>query len=184
MKRKYNFLLWRTLPIICIGFIFFSGCKTSKSVEEIPDISEGKIWDASKNGILFLTVLFKGGEHSIPLSAEWVQCIIRDGRIKEAANLTKTPQVGDVYFNVYRGDSIIVSTHMIRNPLIQHVEFADEEGFLTTKEIKLTEKEHFIRFNLEKGVKYVKIISRDTNHHNGEYVFLIVDLDHCLYPEG
>ncbi|HMQ07645.1 MAG TPA: hypothetical protein PKC30_10120 [Saprospiraceae bacterium] len=184
MNKRYFCLLWRTLPVIFVFFIFFSGCKSSKPVEEIQGLSEGKKWDANNNGILFLTILFKGGDHSIPVGAELAQCIIRDGKIKESTNLIKPPQAGDVYINVYSGDSIMVSTHLIKNPLIQHVEFSDEEGFLTTKEIRLPEKEHFIRFNLEKKVNNVKIISSDPNHDKGECVFLIIDLDHCLYLKG
>ncbi len=91
---------------------------------------------------------------------EIASSIIKDGRVKEAEYETYPHQSDDLVFIISHSNETIMKSFSIRNPLISHMEYAEDDGKLTTKKISVTEKEHFLRIQLAPGMKTLKITTQ------------------------
>lgn len=135
-------------------------CTSTKDLKSADHVEKTNTWNSLEEGILFLNFKVYGDSTYTPMRIEIANSIIRDGRIKEAEYETFPHQSDDLVFIISHANQTIMKSLSIRNPLISHMEYAEDDGKLMTKKISVMEKEYFLRIQLTPGMKTLQITTR------------------------
>ena len=136
-------------------------CSSSKDLTSSDTPENMSTWNSLEDAILFLNFKVFGDSTYSPVRIEITNSIIRDGRIKEAEYETFPHQPDDLVFIIFDSKNVAMKNISIRNPLISHMEYVEDDGGLMTKKISMLEKEHFLRIQLRPGMQTLKMTTRN-----------------------
>lgn len=144
---------------------FFVSCKVNSGQYQDGD---SITVTANKLRIIFLTYNIQIDENGGDEKVELVQKIVTEGSIKKRSPAEENGKIGDLLCVQLGNNKEKINQILIENPLIKTVEYADQQGNLTKKEIKLDHVQFSLRVQLAQDTKYIvieKIMATDQQNH-------------------
>ena len=152
------------LLVIIAGFV---SCSGSKSVYE--DGAASTMLKKQKPRLIFLNYsILKKADNSYQI--ELINQIVTEGSLKQTSSHPHEQMESDLSCLTLDKDKRPVSTKVLPDPFTKRVEFLQEDGSFTTREISLDSAVISIRMQLEPASRYVAL--RKSGSRGGPYLIL------------
>lgn len=153
------------IPIIkfaCFFFVLLLSCASKQSVT----VNANKIEVIPK--IIFLNYSIKktsnGNRH-----VHFINKIVAEGKLKNHnKNREEELVAGDLKCHQLDKNSKVLQNTVIKNPLVQTIEYLDDSKSFQTKTIAVDSTNFSIRLQLEANTKYISISEIDTKQTNSK----------------
>lgn len=144
--------------LFIILFIWITSCAGTKATSE-NTTSNNTIQDSASEiipQIVFLNFSI-WRDQTEQFHVELINQIVSKGNIKEGLNLYTTPKEGDLKCFALDENKHPISSILVPNPLVKRIEYQQEDGSMTSREIFLDSTEFSIRMQLNEEARYVAI---------------------------
>lgn len=156
MKTYINLSIWLgIINVLIFSVVFTSGCNSTKKLQA----NEGMVLTKPESEapyILFLILdVIDKGDSEVP-EIGLAKYKLKSGRLKNISIGDKVPkQAGNFTFKII-GESEN-EVYQFLNPLVENVEFVDEDGKLGRKEVRHAQKELIFRKQISDKVERVDV---------------------------
>jgi hypothetical protein len=138
-----------------------------------PDAGKSNEQVTPENRILFLNFSIAQDKSRDEYKIELISKIVTVGSFKDPGGTTFNPQKNDLVYTVLDGNSNIIHTDHLKNPLKRSVEYETENRQLERKEVMLDSTEFSIRIQLAPVARSVVIARLSGNDNNSEQLITI-----------
>lgn len=166
--------LMKGLPVICVrgAFLFLlyaciTSCAGSKSTSEATVGGVEQTEDQAQ--IIFLNYSIKKNTGNVP-HIEFISKIVAEGNLKSGLMHHAEPREGDLNCLTLDENKRPLSSILVPDPLKRRVEYQQEDGSLTTRELSLDSTVFSVRMQLENASRYVAVKRSDSP--GGSYLIL------------
>ncbi len=164
MENMFGRIINCTLFIIL--FVWITSCAGTNTTGKLS--SQNKSLD-SLSQIIFLNYSIQK-DNKEGYNIELINKIVADGKIKKNSNQISTAKEGDLKCLILDENKLPISTIIISDPFIKKVEYQQENGSLTSKEVILDSADFSIRMQLDRGSRYIAI--ERINPNDSSYLLL------------
>jgi len=162
------------LPYNCIRVALFlfiytciTSCAGSKSTSEATVGGVEQTQDQAQ--IIFLNYSIKKNPDNVP-HIEFISKIVAEGNLKPGIMHHAEPREGDLNCLTLDNNKRPLSSILVPDPLKRRVEYQQEDGSLTTRELSLDSTVFSVRMQLESASRYVAVKRSDSP--GGSYLIL------------
>lgn len=149
------------LALLILGIIVLAACSSNrkKEVDKMP-LPDGP-------QIIFLNYNFSKNTTGQP-TVEFINKIITDGKIKKNTSAISNPQIGDLAIIELDQNEKEVAKIFVKNPLSKTVEFANEEGQLSKKQVDVETAQFALRMQLNPLTQSIAIQQLNETDNNNQ----------------
>lgn len=168
MKRQPRFAIG--IIVLVFSLSLFTSCMGTKNTT---DLKKSKEQTAHIPQIIFLNYSLERDSLEV-YHVELINTILAPGTLKPTIHHNSTGKTGDFRCLIMDANKQTISFIIVPDPLTRRIEYQQDNGSLTSKQIQLDRAEFSVRMQLDSASRYIAI---DRINPSGMAQLIITEID-------